>query len=113
MDFKVESSGQVGVLTLDGDLTISRADELRTALMKSLDSVDHLVINLDGFTELDLSCFQLLCSAHRTIARQNKRLTLAGEHLDDFRRIVRAAGFMRSTGCIMDMNKDCLWIGGK
>lgn len=112
MDFKLEQSGAVGVLTLNGALTIGCAEELKATLMKSLERVEHLVLNLGTVEEVDLSCLQLLCSAHRTSTRLNKQMTIAGGRPEAFRRAVCAGGYGRHVGCSFDIHKTCLWLGG-
>ena len=56
----------VRIVRLTGDLTISRADEMRSALLESLKGAEHIEIDLSSVEDADLSCLQLLCSAHRT-----------------------------------------------
>jgi anti-anti-sigma factor len=112
IDLEMEDSGEMGVLTMDGELTIQRAAELKTALISSLASVEHLVLNLEKVAEVDLSCLQLLCSAHRTSVRSNKRLTWAGNRPESLARTVGDAGFVRHKGCVLDRDKSCLWVGG-
>ncbi|MCL4490600.1 MAG: STAS domain-containing protein [Nitrospirae bacterium] len=112
MDFNVEQSGAVGVMTIGGELTVQHADELKAALMRSLDAVDHLILNLDKVTEIDLSCLQLLCSAHRTSTELKKQLTITGNQSDALKQVIETAGYSRHVGCAFDCNKSCLWLGG-
>ncbi len=108
IDFKMEDSGNIGVLTMDGELTIQCADELKTVLIRSLDNVEHVVLNFKEVTEMDLSCLQLFCSACRTSAGLNKRLTLTGNHPEAFKRAIRNAGYSCHICCVFDSNKSCL-----
>lgn len=113
MDFKIEQSGGAGVLKLDGELTVQFAGKLKGALMRCLDTSDHLILNLDNVTEIDLSCLQLLCSAHRTSSRMKKQLTIVGRQLQALKQVMEAAGYSRHVGCNFDCNKNCLWLGGE
>ena len=70
---KFESSNEDGVLTLDGDLTVNRAEELHAMLLRALDKANHLVVKFDSITEVDLSFFQLLHSAQRTAKARGKK----------------------------------------
>ena len=112
MDLTIEQSGAVGVLSIDGELTVQHAGELKAALLKSLDSVDHLILNIEKATEIDISCLQLLCSAHRTSVRLKKHLSVSGSCLGILRQITAIAGYSRHVGCSFDCNKNCLWLGG-
>ncbi|MBF0507253.1 MAG: STAS domain-containing protein [Nitrospirae bacterium] len=111
MDFKTEYSGDSGILTLDGDLTIERADELKKALIDGLAETDRLIVDLENVGEADLTCLQLLCSAHRMSVRLNKRLMLSEKRSEAFRNLCKTAGFQRHTGCVLDTQGSCLWKG--
>lgn len=111
MDFKTEYSGDSAILTLDGDLTIERAAEIKKALVIALDNTDRLFVDLEKVSEADLSCLQLLCSAHRMSVSMNKRLMLSGKRSEAFRNLCKAAGFQRHTGCVLDTQESCLWKG--
>jgi len=91
-DFKVEKEGAVGVLTLEGDQTIQYSNELRTFLLKSFDSVHHVVLDVERVTSLDLSCLQLICSAHKTAAGMKKRLTVTGNS-ETFKKAMEDGGY--------------------
>lgn len=112
MNFEIGNAGEFGVLELEGELTVSRADELRLALLRSFSCSDHIVLNLEKVTAVDLSCLQLLCSAHRTSLAVNKRITIASNRPEIFRRLIHAAGYSRHKGCVLDGDKGCLWAGG-
>ncbi|OGW42342.1 MAG: hypothetical protein A2010_08605 [Nitrospirae bacterium GWD2_57_9] len=104
-------SGNRGLVTLDGEVTLPHAEDLRRALIKALIDTDDISIALDGMQDVDLSCLQLLCSAHRSAARLKKRIYFAGDPPQLFKDMMTAAGFTRSTGCKLDCDKSCLWVG--
>jgi ABC-type transporter Mla MlaB component len=112
MDVEMVQSAETGVLRLKGSWTIERAHELKQALVEALKGDDPFVIDLKGLAEADLSCLQLLCSAHRTSLRLGKQLELNQEKSGAFKRVVRDAGFVRTLGCHQDPHKSCLWVGG-
>lgn len=112
MDCTLEQSGTVGVLTINGALTVGCASELKAALMKALETVEHLILNLAAVDELDLSCLQLLCAAHRTSQKLNKQLTIADNRPEAFRGTVCLSGYGRHIGCALDRTNSCLWLGG-
>ncbi|MHC1744220.1 MAG: lipid asymmetry maintenance protein MlaB [Syntrophobacteraceae bacterium] len=102
---------RTAVLRLDGRCTIERADELKSMLLESLSRDDAIVIDLENLTEVDLSCLQLLCAAHRRSLRQNKQMQLGADRPVVFDRAVRTAGFARTLGCHKDPGGTCLWKG--
>lgn len=109
MGATLNRSGDKAVITLDGDATLPQAEELRSALIKALIDSDDVAIVLENVREVDLSCLQLLCSAHRSAARLKKRVALSGDLPAVFRDTVAAAGFDRLKGCKLDTEKSCLW----
>ena len=103
-------SGTTGILKFDGELTLRHANEIRAAFIKALIDADHVEIDVRNVTEADLSCLQLLCSAHRTSLKLNKRLNFVGSLPRHFIEAVEAAGYSRSSGCTKDCEQSCLWI---
>lgn len=101
-----------GRLFLKGALTIEHAGELRQMLIDAFKKTDSVKLNLEDVTEVDLSCLQLLCSAHRTSLDLNKQLLLDGGQPESFQQAIRDAGFTRPVGCRRDPHQSCLWIGG-
>jgi len=112
-DFSLEQSGKVAVLAVSGPVTVERACELKEILMKALHGADQVVFELEGMTQVDLSCLQMLCSAHRTATRLNKRITLGKVRPEVFSKAVECGGFERHTGCVLDTAKSCLWVKEK
>jgi ABC-type transporter Mla MlaB component len=111
MEFAYDQSGDEGMLTLNGKLTIDHAAELRGNLIKTMEKANHLTIRIENVTEVDLSCLQLLCSAHRTAVSLKKNLTLNIPGRGIFPDTVKTAGYSRSCGCALSPDKSCLWVG--
>ncbi len=109
MELTVNSSGNEGILMMNGNLTIDRASEMKTSLLNSINSVNHLAVKLGEVTDIDLSCLQLLCSAHRTAAKLNKNLTLNINGCNKFRQAAKEAGYCHNRGCALNQGKACLW----
>lgn len=98
-------AGKANNLTLTGDLTISRAADILSLLRESLQAGDEVRIILQEVSRVDLSCLQLLCSAHRTAAAAGKVLTLETPVPNVFRKLMRQAGFISP-------NANCLFPDG-
>ena len=113
MQFNVQEQGERGVIVLEGDLTVERAGELRKTLLDAFNSVKQVSFDLEKVTSVDLSCLQLLCSAHRTASLMGKELLQIGDSSGRLKETVKSAGYPRSIGCTEDMAKGCLWIHGK
>ena len=110
MDYQIGQDGNIGVLTLEGELTVESAEELKAILIRLLDTADEMLISLEKVAEADLSCLQLFCSAHRTSESRNKRLKLAENRSEAFERAIRDGGYSRCMGCHLDRDGSCLWV---
>lgn len=112
MQFEKEQSGNTGILKLKGRCTVEHATELKAVLLDALQAQEHLVVTLDGVSDLDLSFLQLLCSAYGTSIKRNRRFTLDGILPEAFKRTVEDAGYCRAMNCLHDPHTGCLWKGG-
>lgn len=112
MHVEVTQSAEADVLKLAGNWNIERALEFKQTLMERLNSGDHITLDLEELTEMDLSCLQLLCAAHRACLKLGKQMDLHEKKSEALERVVRSAGFARTMGCHKNPNKNCLWVGG-
>ncbi len=103
-------SSDRGTIHLEGDLTLPYAAELRTMLIKALINSDAVTIRFGAVQNVDLSCLQLLCSAHRSAVRFKKQFQFEGIVPKIFQETADAAGYSRLKGCHLDYEKSCLWI---
>lgn len=109
MTCKVKKSGDGAVITVTGELTTGNIEKLRSLLIKALADTDVVGLDMENVTSVDLSCLQLLCSAHRSAVSKNRRLYLRHGRTDALLRAADAAGYSRRAGCRIDSEKTCLW----
>jgi anti-anti-sigma regulatory factor len=110
INIKLSELEGMGVIVLGGELTIGHAQELKTSLKEAVDGYNSVVVQLGDITDIDLSCLQLLCSAHKSAIKQKKTFAF-GEHVPDtFSQVFADAGFIRDTGCRSDPGETCLWV---
>jgi anti-anti-sigma factor len=109
----IKEDGQQGVVKLEGEITIQSAGEFRDAMIKALEGYEKVYVNVEGVTEVDVSCFQILCSAHRTAVKNNKLLECSGSLPEGFRKTAQEAGYIRNSGCAFDCAKICMWARAK
>lgn len=105
-----EQSGKQGNITLDGNLTVGQAEGLRMLLIKALIDADAIRVDFGAVTDVDLSCIQLLCSAHRSATRMKRNVSLSGDWPELLKKIVEEAGYARHNGCCLDVDNSCLWV---
>lgn len=101
------------ILALRGEMGIQQAGEVREALLQALELAQWLELDLSAAREVRLPCLQLLCAAHQSARRLNKRLSLAPGCSPDFRDTVLRSGYPRQMGC-SGPGSECLWnFGGE
>lgn len=103
-------SGNAGIIVMEGDLTLPYAADMRSALIKALLDADDISVAIENVQDVDLSCLQLLCSAHRSAVRLKKHVAFKQPLPRIFSEMVEAAGFTRMTGCKLDCEKNCIWM---
>ncbi len=108
MKSQVESFGNKKILRLYGELTIRDASELKIALNEILEDASECFINVESVTDIDLSCLQLLCAAHRTSIEQNKHLQIEQHWPAPLRQIINLIGLSPCAGG-SSINTRCLW----
>ena len=111
-DYKVEESADKKTLSISGELTIQNAAELQNILIESLEDTGHLTLNIENVTEIDMSCLQLLCSAHKTTIETDKRFSIDGSLSAIFQEAVNVSGYQQIRGCELDKNNSCIWVEG-
>ena len=111
-DYKVDKSDDKKILSINGDLTIQNAAELQKILIECLEDTAHLTLNIENVTEIDMSCLQLLCSAHKTTLNTDKGLSIDGSPSAIFQEAVNVSGYQQFSGCELDKSNSCLWIDG-
>ncbi|MBF0559702.1 MAG: STAS domain-containing protein [Nitrospirae bacterium] len=109
INFQIEDPGNVGVLTIEGDISIQNAEELKSNFICALHSVDKVFVNVEKVSDVDEYCLELFCSAHRTSVRLQKTFSFNSCISEPFRRVIADAGFKRHVGCLLDVYKTCLW----
>jgi anti-anti-sigma factor len=103
-------SGKKSIVTLEGDLTLPNAEALKGVFIKALQESDDVSLSMENVHNVDLSCLQLLCSAHRSAMCSNKHLMFQGNPPSVLRIAAEAAGYVRLKGCKVDCEGSCLWM---
>lgn len=95
------------VLQVKGDATIQNSKMFKAALVEGIKTCPDLVVDCSMVTEADISCLQLLCSAHQSC----QSLKLASERSEVLQALIETAGFSRLNGCGQVVDKqNCIWI---
>ena len=99
-------------LELVGELTIEHVNKAKTLLQEALFERDHLFLNTEKVTEVDLSGLQILCAAHRAATKSGKTVVLDYKRSEALRLAIAEAGYGRHSGCSAGERKECFWTEG-
>ena len=102
----VEQKDSAGTMFFEGEITIPSANELKNALINSLDKFNCVTLNFEKATAADLTCLQLLLAAYRTSKEANKNIMINGCS-EPFKRAVADAACTYFDGCILECENNC------
>ncbi len=105
-----EPSNNTETITLDGELTLPRAEELKKLFVQALDDRDAIAVKFGNVRAVDLSFLQLFCSLHRSAVTRKKEIALEGAVPTALKETAAEAGYLRLAGCKLDFEKNCLWV---
>ncbi|MCX5828972.1 MAG: STAS domain-containing protein [Deltaproteobacteria bacterium] len=108
--FEITGGEDRATLTVSGEVTMQNALAFRDALKEWIEKGDTLDLNLGGVAEADLTCLQLICSAHRSLMNTKKTLTVMGELPESISKAAQEAGFVRERGCRGEESHSCIWV---
>jgi ABC-type transporter Mla MlaB component len=100
-------------LKVSGSATIGQALGVRDALLEALEAANELQADVSALTAADLTCLQLLCAAHQSAEKAEKRIQIVDGGNEIFKQVVTDAGFQRHVGCSCDNTSSCIWVGGE
>lgn len=112
MQFNLHPDEKQGTLSLGGEITLLQAQDLLALLNEALEATDHVVIDIEEVTDIDMAGLQLLCAAHKTAVDLNKQWVMDPNQPDVLATRVRQAGLACRQHCDGLKNTNCLWMGG-
>lgn len=105
----VPSADQTTV-TLNGDLTIKKANGIKKEILSALKKSARVVVDITNMSAGDLSLLQIICSAHRTADIMNKQFSILGGDKKTYQQLIWQSGYLRHIGCRESLRKSCLWM---
>lgn len=97
--YNLDISGEVAELFIKVALRAEHVNELKVPLMKALASAKSVRVKAGDLMGMALPVLQMLCSACQTATLMDKRLTIEGEHLEEFIKAAEGIGFSRDAMC--------------
>jgi anti-anti-sigma factor len=93
MGITLDESEAMSAIGLEGTVDISSAAELKTLLLKALNSGKEVRISLEGDPYLDVTAIELLWAAERQATRSGVGFALAGAAPEQVSNALLDAGF--------------------
>ena len=100
MEFTKKSEDQ-GVVVLGGELTIEHVEEIKALLLKALEEVKHVQIELKDVEEIDLACLQLFFAARNSASKKAKTVSLSQPIPEVCHDLARGAGLTESLDALV------------
>ena len=110
---RIEDNEKNKVLALSGDLTVLNAELFKTTLINAMENKENLVLNFTNITGADISCLQIVCSAHKKAVNSNQTIKIDDNPSIIFNNALRDSGFLRQKGCQLEIQERCLLAGNK
>ena len=102
MSFRIQETEEKGRLVTEGQLKIEHAAAIRDVLMDAFEHADRVALTIERDAAADLSFLQVLCAAHRTALRENKKFELDSSAASGVQDMMREAGFVSDRGSFDD-----------
>jgi anti-anti-sigma factor len=109
MHIDKQNDSKNAVITLSGDITVEHASELCSALREVANDEMNAVVQVGGVEKVDMTFFQLMCSAHRTFTSKNVHFVLK-EGKNNLLKKGAGTGFLRHKGCSRDKFSTCAMV---
>ncbi len=114
MKISNNQSQQSNCLSLEGEITINEAVQLKEILLGYLTTEEPVTISLEHITKIDTSGLQLLYAAHQTAIHQGKKLSLENPS-PAFMQAAKLAGLFFQSPTSAQLTEGylegCLWQG--
>lgn len=90
-------SKQAAVLQLSGELTVSYAQMIRDILLEGIQSYEQLEVTIEQAETIDITIFQLLEAARKSMQKADKQFTLNLKLTDEAQELWKKAGLNPKT----------------
>jgi anti-anti-sigma regulatory factor len=99
----VANAGTMNVL-IEGDLTLQNMEEIKAELTNAFEKSQKLHLILQNVENIDISCFQMLFSVHKTYKESNTEIAITITLSDDHKKLVGNAGLLNFLASISNLN---------
>lgn len=107
-----QQAGTSVQMVVSGDILLGETPALRDRLVEAICGHEAVEVVLDQVTRVDVSLFQLLCSAHHSAVEAGKVFRVNARNGEQYAEWLELIGLRRHVGCDKDICASCIWIGG-
>lgn len=93
-------------------LNIENAEEFAGLVRDALGKSSQVAVRFDADVRMDITALQILCSACKTAAAQNKTFCYEGPQPEALHTLVAESGAHRHAICRHNNSASCIWFGG-
>jgi len=93
-------------------LTIENAADFIRLLSEGLETSENVSVEFEPGVEIDITGFQLFCSACKTASARGKLFSCLGPRPLTLENMIEACGAGRHRACKQNMDSTCTWFGG-
>jgi len=109
MPIKTRREKKSVFIEASGSLGVEQADEMLQTLRKALSGTEgNIEIDLWEVAESDITCLQIICSAHKSARKLGKTITIS-KAAPDLLQTVSEAGLTGQNDCASEMSGSCPW----
>ena len=113
VEYKSHKSGRMGMLIFEGKLDEKCYKMMESILMVAVINEETIMLDFTDVTCVDLDCFKLLCTTHRSASILNKRLQVQGVKKEIFMSALNDPRYSRHVHCMLKDNEECFFENGK
>ncbi len=106
IDYRMQDSE--GTIALKGHVVIESAETLHKTLQGAFAEAEKITVDMGGTDEIDITCVQLFCSAHKTALETGKTfavINIPGE----VRTIIDAMNLHKGGTFTNVLSEACMW----
>ncbi len=107
----ISENGEI-VIDTGECLSVELAADFANALKDALESSDKVRLNFQSGLTMDITAIQIICSACKSAARQNKYFYFNGQRPQALTDLIIACGAERRASCKYNSDSTCIWFGG-
>lgn len=109
MNITGEQAFHKNVLSFSGVLNEEHAEKIWVSLFTALGKANHVELNFEKVTDVDLTCIEPLCLAQRMATKLNKKIVIIGKRPERLIKLFDEGEYPYHTVRCRDCGDRCFW----